>query len=258
MICANDCIFFRHLCMRQSSNPACCHRPPPLLQSSPYATTVTSVRSYAKDKGGRDKKGKGGKPKVPLKDEDMIPVIEVHDMRDEFAAITEGLKESYIKTLSIRSGTGIEDLQIEFDGQHYPLKELANISRKTSNTLIINLTSMPDAIKPVIEAINSSGMNVNPQQEGTVIYINLPRVTREHREILAKNAKTLFTKAKDELAKVMNKYVREANEAKLLKNISAELVFNTIENIRWAEQQALAQCQQHLDTKVKELLGDKE
>lgn len=218
--------------------------------------TYSQVRFFAKDKGSKEKKGKGSRPKVMLKDDEMVTVIPVQEMRDEMEAITAALKEAYIKTLSIRSATGIEDLMIEYDGMQYPLKELAMISRKQANVLLVNLSSTPDALKAVVAAISNSGMNVNPQTEGTTIMLSLPRVTREHREILAKNAKTLFNKAKDELARTMNKYIKEANDAKLIRNISAELVFNTIENIRYLEKQAIAECESHLNTKVKELLGD--
>ena len=226
---------------------------------SPSPVTFCQVRSFSKgkDRGGKDKRGKGGKPKVLLKDSEMAAVIPIQEMRDEFAAIVDGLKETYIKTLNVRSGLGIEDLTVEFDGSEHPLKELATITRKTQgNILVLNLTSLPDALKPVLAAITKSGMNLNPQQEGTVIYLQLPRVTREHREILARNAKTLFHKAKEELAKSMNNYVRIANDAKLIGGLSAELVHDTIENIRFLEQEAVAECERHLSTKTKELLGE--
>ena len=187
----------------------------------------------------------------------MEAVIDVHEMKDEFAAVVDGLREAYIKTLSVRAGTGIEDLEVEFDGQQHALKELATITRKpAANVLVLNMASLPDAIKPVVNAINESGMNVNPQQEGTIIYLQLPRVTREHRETLAKNAKILFNKAKEQLAKSMSTYVRQANDAKLIGGVSAELIHDTIENIRYLEQKAVAECENHLAIKTKELLGD--
>ena len=254
---ASSCCLL-HSCISQMSPGQGAGRQRPIARRAPLHPQITysQTRFFAKDKGSKDRKNKSGKPKVVLRDDEMASVINVQDMKDEFAAIADGLKETFIKTLSIRSGTGIEDLEVEYDGTKYPLKELATISRKQANVLVLNLSSMPDAIKPVIEAINNSGMNVNPQQEGTLLYLSLPRVTREHREILAKNAKTLFNKAKDELAKTMSKYVKDANDAKLIRNVSGELVFNTIENIRYLELQALAECEKHLNTKVKELLGE--
>lgn len=223
---------------------------------------MTTTRSYAKGKDkGKEKRGKGGKPKIVLSDREMQAVVEIQDMRDEMAGIADGLKETFIKTLSIRAGTGIEDLVVEFDGAQFPLKELAAISRKQgaagTNIIVLNLSQMPDALKPVIKAVTESGMNLNMNQEGTSVYLHLPRVTREHREILAKNAKTLFQKAKDELSKTANKYIKSANEAKIIRNLSEDLVQDTIDNIRYLEHKALAECESHLSSKTNELLGDK-
>ena len=248
-----------HMCNKSLKHEDCM-----LHQSQVHYPVVQSplavqVRCYAK---GKDKgsvasgKKKGTKPKVVLTDEEMAGVIDVEMMKAEYQSVVDRLKESYIKALNVRQGVGIEDLIVKFDGEDYPLKELAVISRKASNLIIINCGSNPEALKQVEEAINNSGMNVTPQLQGTQINIQLPRVTREHREALAKNAKIMFNKAKDELSKVMAKYVTEAKDAGLIRKVSQELVFNTSENVRYLEAQALAQCDAHLQTKLKELLGD--
>lgn len=69
----------------------------------------------------------------------------------------------------------LESLEVEFDGEVYPLQELAQVGRKNPQLAVLNLASLPDAIKPVLKAIEESGMNLNPQQEGTTIYVPLPK-----------------------------------------------------------------------------------
>lgn len=64
---------------------------------------------------------------------------------------------------------------MEFEGETYPLQELAQVGRKNPQLAVLNLASLPDAIKPVLLAIENSGMNLNPQQEGTTIYVPLPK-----------------------------------------------------------------------------------
>ena len=117
------------------------------------------------------------------------------------------------------------------------------------------MTSTPEAIKSVLEAISASGMNINPQQEATMIYLPIPKVTREHREILAKNAKVLLNNAKDELN---HAYASFSNYAKKQKKagISEELIFNTCENLKVLIDKKVAECEAICNTKVNELLGD--
>jgi ribosome recycling factor len=215
-----------------------------------------SSRWFSRGKGDVKKDKKRDKPKVALSDQELGTVIDVEDFRSSIEAIVAALKESYIKTLNIRAGVGLEDLEVTFDGDKYPLKELATISKKPNNLLVLNLASLPDALKAVLEAVNSSGMNVNPQQEGTKIYIQLPRMTHEHREILAKNAKTLFVKAKEELTKIQNEHVKTANSKKGT-GYSDDLIFNATENIRFIGHRAIADCEALCAQKTKELLGDK-
>lgn len=54
--------------------------------------------------------------------------------------------------------------------------------------------------------------------------ITLSRVTREHRENLAKNAKTLFIKTKDKIRDIHNTYGRDLKKQK--ENFSDDLIHN--------------------------------
>lgn len=76
------------------------------------------------------------------------------------------------------------------------------------------MVSSPQYITHVKTAISSSGLNVNPQQEGTTLYVPVPRVTHEHREMLAKNAKVLCDKTKDKLRHIQNGFDTQIKRAK--------------------------------------------
>jgi ribosome recycling factor len=112
---------------------------------------------------------------------------------------------------------------------------------------------MPDALKPVMTAINESGMNLSPQQEGTIIYLPIPKVTREHREGLAKNAKVICQRAKDELKDIhssFSSYVKKQKKG----HVSEELIFNVNENLKYLIDLKIAECDELLDHKINDLL----
>lgn len=105
----------------------------------------------------------------------------------------------------------------------------------------------------VMKAVRDSGMNVNPQQDGTTIYFQQVKSTKEHRETLAKNCKTLLQKAKDNLRTVQNDYIKQANLKKDEK-ISVDVIANCCEYIRYAIQETTNACVDLHDQKVKQLL----
>lgn len=69
----------------------------------------------------------------------------------------------------------IESLPVQLDGEIYTLQEIAQVGRKGSQLIVVNLSSTPQAIKPVMKAINDAGLGLNPQQDGTTVFINVPK-----------------------------------------------------------------------------------
>uniref|UniRef100_A0A161MHB4 Ribosome-recycling factor, mitochondrial n=1 Tax=Triatoma infestans TaxID=30076 RepID=A0A161MHB4_TRIIF len=94
------------------------------------------------------------------------------------------------------------------DGKKYPLIELGQIVRKNPKVITINMVAFPQALPATLKALSESGMNLNPQQEGTTLYVPVPKVTREHRENLSKNAKAHFIKCRDGIRDVQNKFLK--------------------------------------------------
>jgi len=87
----------------------------------------------------------------------------------------------------------IETLPLSLDGKEYELQELAQIIRKNPKTIVINMASFPQAIPSAIQAINKSGMNLNPQQDGTTLFIPIPKWVNTVNSLQKENLwRTLF------------------------------------------------------------------
>ncbi|XP_045462088.1 ribosome-recycling factor, mitochondrial-like [Harmonia axyridis] len=102
------------------------------------------------------------------------------------------------------------------DGEEHMLQE----------SVILNKATFPQAIPEVLKSIQNSGFNLNSQQEGTTVFLPIPKVTKEHRENLSKNAKLLFIKCRDAIKDVQNKTIKSL---KRKDGVSEDLVRN-IEN----------------------------
>ncbi|XP_058462734.1 ribosome-recycling factor, mitochondrial [Malaya genurostris] len=212
------------------------------------------IRCYAKSKDR--KKGKKDTPvKVHINEEQLAEVINLSVLRAQMEKGISTMKEDYIKNLSLRSATGaIETLKVGYEGKDYQLQELGQIVRKNPKTVVVNLISFPQTIPAVLQAIQKSGMNLNPQQDGTTLYIPVPKVTREHREGLAKNAKSLFIKCRDTIKDVQNQTIKKLKKQT---DISEDLNFQVQAQITAIANEYIKEAEKMLETKQAELIGDK-
>lgn len=163
----------------------------------------------------------------------------------------------------------IESLIVNVDGTDHTLQEVAQISRKNPKTVVISMAVFPQAIPAAMKALTGSGMNLNPQQEGTTLYIPIPkwvsivlikrgltifcfRVTKEHRENLAKGAKAHFVKCKDKLKDIQNKYIKSLKKKS---SVSEDTIHQAQEQIIAITDSYVKEAERILTAKQNELLG---
>lgn len=218
---------------------------------TPVYINFNITRNYAKSKDkGKDKKNKG---KVEVNPALLSEHVPVDKLKERCSNAIEKMKEDFSKNLSLRSTTGsIETLPVKFEGKEYELQELAQIVRKNPKTIVINFSSFPQVIPEALKAIQSSGLNLNPQQDGTTLFVPVPKVTKEHREALAKNAKALYIKCRDAIKDVQNDYIKKV---KRQTGVSEDTVFNVIQQINVLGEQFQNEAKGIFETKQNELLG---
>ncbi|VDO56005.1 unnamed protein product [Onchocerca flexuosa] len=135
-------------------------------------------------------------------------VKEMKSMEDIFV---EELNKSLSLKVDLRT---YEDFVVKTeDGKQYKLNTLGRIKLVNPLLISVDFTDNPSMIKPARLAIEQSKLNVTPRQEGAVLYISLPRITRERRENMANVAsKKLLNEYKKALNEVYSKYDREMED----------------------------------------------
>lgn len=165
---------------------------------------INVIRTYAKDKKKDKKKGS-----QKIDELELSETFELEELYAKFKKPIEVMKQEYIEQLTIRSAAGaLDTLKVHHEGKDYMLQDLADIGKKNPRTYALDVTAFPGAIPSIVTAIQSSGLGLNPQQDGLKIYLPIPKVTKEHRESLAKNAKALFNKCKDSINEVKNAHIK--------------------------------------------------
>jgi len=167
------------------------------------------VRHYAK---GKDKKKepKGNRKNLKIEEQFLSSVIDYEVYVRELQKTVDHLKGEYSRTLGLRSTVGsIESLTVSHDGKTYTIMEISQVIRKSSKSVIINMDAFPQLIPSALKSITSSGMNLNPQQDGTTLHIPIPKFSKEYRENLAKGAKQLFIKCRDSIKNIQNNLLKD-------------------------------------------------
>uniref|UniRef100_F6YGI3 Ribosome-recycling factor, mitochondrial n=1 Tax=Callithrix jacchus TaxID=9483 RepID=F6YGI3_CALJA len=172
------------------------------------------VRHFATKKAKA--KGKGqSQTRVNINTALVEDIINLEEVNEDMKSVIEALKDNFNKTLNIRTSPGSLDqiAVVTADGK-LALNQISQISMKSPQLILVNMASFPECTAAAIKAIRESGMNLNPEVEGTLIRVPIPQVTREHREMLVKLAKQNTNKAKDSLRKVRTNAMNKLKKSK--------------------------------------------
>lgn len=145
----------------------------------------------------------------------------------------------------------LEGLHVDYYGTNMPLNQVSNISTPDARTLMIQPWEK-SMLHPIEKAVQAANLGFNPQNDGTVIRINVPVLTEERRKELVKKSK-----AEAEHARVAIRNTRrEANEhAKHeSKGMPEDVVKDAEDKIQKMTDQFIAMVDKHLEAKDKEIM----
>ncbi|XP_046757720.1 ribosome-recycling factor, mitochondrial isoform X3 [Gallus gallus] len=122
-------------------------------------------------------KGKGQtQAKVNISAALVEDIINLEETNTDMQAVVEALKEDFNRNLNVRTSQGALDhiIVTTKDGK-FPLNQLGQISQKSPQLIVVNMTSFPESTAAAMKAIRESGMNLNPEVDGTLIRVPVPK-----------------------------------------------------------------------------------
>ncbi|NXG00114.1 RRFM protein, partial [Sakesphorus luctuosus] len=200
-------------------------------------------------------KGKGqSQAKVNISAALVEDIINLEETSEDMQAVIEALKEDFSRNISVRTSPGVLDhITVMTKDGKFPLNQLGQISQKSPQLIMVNMANFPESTAAAMKAIRESGMNLNPEVDGTMIRVPVPKVTREHRESLAKLAKQSTNKSKEALRKVRSKSISQVKKFK--SKVSEDTLWLLEKQIQQMADEAVAEMDKLLAAKTKELLG---
>ncbi len=112
-----------------------------------------------------------------MKEADLHMAQAVEALQREFAMIRTGRANPAV----------LDRVLVEYYGEKVPIKQVANISAPEPRLLVISPWDKA-MVKPIMDAITSSDLGLNPQSDGNLIRVPLPQLTTERRQELARLA----------------------------------------------------------------------
>lgn len=146
----------------------------------------------------------------------------------------------------------VEGIKVDYYGTPTLLKQIASISVPDARLIIIQPWDIT-AIAEIEKAILKSNLGLNPTNDGKIVRLSVPQLSKERREELAKLVKDISEKSRISLRTIR----RDANElAKKMeqeKKITEDDKFKTQEDIQKLTDKYIEKVDSVLKDKEKEL-----
>lgn len=137
-----------------------------------------------------------------------MPETVRNDMVANMDRSIEALKANLVKIQTGRANPAmIEDVQVSYYGALTPLKQMATIAAPDANLLVVqpyDKTQMAEVEKAILAA----DLGLNPQSDGMVVRVKVPKLSEERRKELTKTIRTRGEESKVALRNIR----REAND----------------------------------------------
>ena len=149
------------------------------------------------------------------------------------SAISHYEKELNTLRTSRANPSMVDNIYIEAYGSKTPLNQLGNISVQDASTITIQVWDI-SLIKSIENAISESNLGINPQTDGQVIRLPIPKLSEERRIEIIKIASEFAENAKVTIRNIRRDSIEVSKNEKKNSNLSEDELkrqLNEIQNI---------------------------
>lgn len=163
-------------------------------------------------------------------------------LKDELSGIRGGRPSSKL----------VEEIAVDYFGQKLSIKQLGSINIIPPREIQISVWDKNSAAL-VLKAIEASNLNVSTILEGNLIRINLPALSGERRQELAKLAKKETEEIKIKVRSVRDEINKEITSQFDNKKISEDEKFKLKEKVQKKIDEVNGEIDKILEAKIKEI-----
>ncbi len=142
----------------------------------------------------------------------------------------------------------LDNIFVDAYGSKTPLNQLGNISAQDANTILIQVWDN-SLIKNVETAIIESNLGINPQTDGQIIRLPIPKLSEERRKEIIKIASEFGENAKIAIRNIRREFIENSKNEKKNSNLSEDELKKIINDIQKSTDTNIQKIDSILDSK---------
>ncbi len=147
----------------------------------------------------------------------------------------------------------LDNITVDAYGAKTPLNQLGNISIPDSSTITIQVWDS-SLIKTIENAIVDSNLGINPQIDGQLIRLPVPKLSEERRQELTKIASEYAENSKVAIRNIRRDFIENSKKEKKELNLSEDDLKKTIDNIQKNTDDNIGKIDKILESKKNDIL----
>ena len=147
----------------------------------------------------------------------------------------------------------LENLFVDAYGSKTPINQLGNISVPDASTLTIQIWDN-GLVKSIENAILDSNLGINPQIDGSLIRLPIPKLSEERRNELSKIASEFSENSKVAIRNIRREFIDTQKKQKKESNISEDELKKNIDNIQKITDENIERIEKILEIKKSDIL----
>ena len=137
------------------------------------------------------------------------------------SAISHFEKELNSLRTSRANPSMLDNILVDAYGSRTPLNQLGNISAQDASTITIQVWDS-SLIKSIEDAISESNLGINPQSDGQLIRLPIPKLSEERRKEIIKIASEFAENSKVAIRNIRRDFIETSKNEKKDLNLSED------------------------------------
>ena len=147
----------------------------------------------------------------------------------------------------------LDNINVEAYGNRTPINQLGNISVPDSSTITIQVWDS-NLIKQIETAITDSNLGINPQIDGQLVRLPVPKLSEERRNELSKIASEYAENAKIAIRNIRRDIIDSSKKNKKDNNLSEDDLKRELNEIQKITDECIAKIDKILEQKKTDIL----
>ena len=147
----------------------------------------------------------------------------------------------------------LDNIYVDAYGSKTPLNQLGNISVLDANTISIQVWDS-SLSKSIENAITESNLGINPQTDGQIIRLPIPKLSEERRKEIIKIASEFAENTKVTIRNIRREFIENKKNEKKNSNLSEDELKRQIDQIQKSTDINIDKIDKILETKKIDIL----